>query len=152
MNSQDIRQFSQENLPPEITKMTLEEFLESGLEECEYIKGKLVPMLPNSLEHGRVRVNLILPLGLYVRENRLGRVYGPFTEFRVGECILVPDIAFLSNEHIPDDRSKMSPVPPDLAVEVVSPTDVSRQIEEKCLPTLRLGRSSYGYLNPDPKR
>ena len=56
MNSQDIRQFSQENLPPEITKMTLEEFLESGLEECEYIKGKLVPMLPNSLEHGRVRV------------------------------------------------------------------------------------------------
>ena len=55
MNSQDIRQFSQENLPPEITKMTLEEFLESSLEECEYIKGKLVPMLPNSLEHGRVR-------------------------------------------------------------------------------------------------
>ena len=37
MNSQDIRQFSQENLPPEITKMTLEEFLESSLEECEYI-------------------------------------------------------------------------------------------------------------------
>ena len=151
MNSQDIRQFSQENLPPEITKMTLEEFLESGLEECEYIKGKLVPMLPNSLEHGRVRVNLILPLGLYVRENRLGRVYGPFTGFRVGECILVPDIAFLSNEHIPDDRSKMSPVPPDLAVEVVSPTDVSRQIEEKVFAYLEAGTQLVWVLKPRSK-
>ena len=148
MNSQDIRQFSQENLPPEITKMTLEEFLESGLEECEYIKGKLVPMLPNSPEHGRVRVNLILPLGLYVRENRLGRIYVPFTGFRVGECVLVPDIAFLSNEHIVDDRSDISPIPPDLAVEIVSLTDVSHQVEEKTFTYLEAGTQLVWVLKP----
>ena len=139
MNAQEVRQFLQEGLLRKTIPMTLEEFLASGLEECEYIDGKLVPMLPNSLEHGTVRVNLILPLGLYVRENRLGRVYVPFTGFRVGECVLVPDLAFLSNEHIPDDRSKMSPVPPDLAVEVVSQTDMSHRVEEKAFTYLEAG-------------
>jgi Uma2 family endonuclease len=63
----------------------------------------------------------------------------------------VPDIAFLSNEHIPDDRSKMSPVPPDLAVEVVSPTDVSRQIEEKVFAYLEAGTQLVWVLKPRSK-
>jgi hypothetical protein len=37
MNTHTGHQFSQENLPPEIPKMTLEEFLESDLEGYEYI-------------------------------------------------------------------------------------------------------------------
>ena len=157
MNSQDIRQFSQENLPPEITKMTLEEFLESGLEECEYIKGKLVPMLPNSLEHGDISVNLIFRLGSHIRENQLGRVYLPDTGFKVGERVLMPDIAFVSTDRLPTDRSKASPVPPDLAVEVVSRTDIEHQIEEKVFAYLEAGTQLVWVLKPyevggDPKR
>ena len=148
MNTQKDPQFPQKGLPLETTPMTLEEFLESGIEESEYIEGKLVPMLPNSPEHGRVRVNLTLLLGLYIREYQLGRIYVPFTGLRVGECVLVPDIAFLLNKHIADDRSEIFPVPPDLAVEIVSPRDTSHQVEEKTFTYLEAGTQLVWVLKP----
>ena len=142
---------SQAGIPPKPIKMTLEEFLESDLEGYEYIKGELIPMPPTSIEHGDISMNLISPLNSYVRENQLGRIYIPDTGFRVGERVLMPDIAFLSNEHIPADRSKASPVPPDLAVEVVSPTDISRQIEEKVFAYLEAGTQLVWVLKPVSK-
>ena len=151
MNTQDVRQFSQENLPPETLTMTLEEFLESDLEGYEYIKGELFRVPPTSIEHGDISMNLISLLHSYARENQLGRVYMPDTGFRVGERVLMPDIAFLSNEHLPDDRSKASPIPPDLAVEVVSPTDVSHQVEEKAFAYLEAGTQLVWVLKPVSK-
>jgi Uma2 family endonuclease len=151
MDAQDVRQFSQESFPPETTTMTLEEFLESDLEGYEYVKGELVPMPPTSGEHGRISVNLILPLGLYVRENRLGDIYVSETGFRVGERVLVPDIAFLSTDHIPADLSKVFPIPPDLAIEVVSPTDALHRVEEKAFTYLEAGTQLVWVLKPRSK-
>ena len=142
---------SQEGLPPKPITMTLEEFLESDLEGYEYVKAELIPVPPTSLEHGNITTNLFLPLGLYVRENQLGSVYMPDTGFKVGERVLMPDIAFLANARIPDDLSKASPVPPDLAVEVVSRTDVSRQIEEKAFAYLEAGTQLVWVLKPRSK-
>ena len=151
MNTQAVDQFSHEELPPELTKMTLAEFLESDLEGYEYVKGELVPMPPTSIEHGRISTNLFLPLVLYVRDNQLGDVYMPDTGFKVGERVLIPDIAFLSNEHIPDDQSKASPIPPDLAVEVVSPTDILHRVEEKAFAYLEAGTQLVWVLKPRSK-
>ena len=151
MDAQDVRQFRHENLSPETATMTLEEFLESDLEGYEYVKGELVPMPPTSLEHGNITTNLFLPLGLYVRENQLGSVYMPDTGFRVGERVLIPDIAFLANARIPDDLSKASPIPPDLAVEVVSPTDALHRVEEKAFTYLEGGTQLVWVLKPVSK-
>ena len=151
MNTQAVDQFSHEELPPEITKMTLEEFLESDLEGYEYVRGELVPMPPTSGEHGRISVNLILPLGLHVRENQLGDVYVSETGFTVGERVLMPDIAFLSNEHIPTDLSKVFPIPPDLAIEVVSPTDALHRVVEKAFAYLDAGTQLVWVLEPKSK-
>ena len=142
---------SQEGLPLKPIKMTLEEFLESDFEGYEYIKGELIPVPPTSIEHGDISMNLILPLTIYVRENQLGHIYIPDTGFRVGERVLMPDIAFLSNEHIPDDRSKASPVPPDLAVEVVSPSDKLRDVEEKAFAYLEAQTQLVWVLSPTSK-
>ncbi|MCY3742714.1 MAG: Uma2 family endonuclease [Candidatus Poribacteria bacterium] len=142
---------SQEGLPLKPIKMTLEEFLESSLETCEYIGSELVPILPNSLEHGGIRTNLLLRLGSYVRENQLGSVYAPFTGFRVGSHILVPDIAFISTDKLPTDRSEIFPIPPDLAVEVVSPTDVLHRVEEKVFAYLEAGTQLVWVIKPRSK-
>ena len=142
---------SQERLPPKPIKMTLEEFLESDLEGYEYVKGELIPVPPTSIEHGDISMNLISLLNSYVRENQLGRIYIPDTGFRVGERVLMPDIAFLLNEHLPDDRSKTSPNPPDLAVEVVSRTDIEYQIEEKAFAYLEVGTQFVWVLKPVSK-
>jgi len=62
--------------------ITLEAFLENDLEGYEYVKGKLVPMPPPSMEHGEIILNIILVLGSHVRENQLGRLYTAETTFQ----------------------------------------------------------------------
>ena len=50
-----------------------------------------------------------------------------------------PDVAFISTAHLPEDESKGSPIPPDFAVEVVSPTDVQWRVTEKVQAYLNAG-------------
>ncbi|RKU20851.1 hypothetical protein C6499_23010 [Candidatus Poribacteria bacterium] len=147
MRQQDARSITQETLPPP-KKMTLEEFLESDLEGYEYVKGELIPMPAASWKHGIVSARIFLCLGLYVRENQLGEVVTPDTGFQVGERVLKPDVAFLSTAHLPDDTSRASPLPPDLAVEVVSPSDVFRRVIEKAFAYLEAGTQMVWIVEP----
>ena len=150
MNAQEVQRISPDSLLPDIPKMTLEEFLESDLEGYEYIKGELVPMPPPSMLHGRISTNLFLPLGFYIRKNQLGDIYMD-VGFTVGDRVLIPDVAFLSNANMPDSLSKACPVPPDLAVEVVSPTDASSRVEEKAFAYLEAGTQLVWVLKPQSK-
>ena len=151
MNVQEVQQISPNNLPPDIPKMTLEEFLESDLEGYEYIKGELFPMAPTSVEHGDISMNIIAQLNIHVRANQLGRVYAPDTGFQVGDRFLIPDIAFISTDKLPTDRSKAFSVPPDMAVEVVSPSDTLNRIQEKVFPYLEAGTQLVWLLEPRAK-
>ena len=148
MDQQNVREFTQEMPPAEHTAMTLEEFLASDLEGYEYVKGELIPMPATSWEHGLISAQVFLRLGTYVEENRLGKVVAPDTGFQVGERVLKPDVAFLSTAHLPDDPSRAAPVPPDLAVEVVSRTDISHRIEEKAFAYLEAGTQMVWVLKP----
>ena len=148
MDAQEVHHITPDSLPPEIPKMTLEEFLESDLEGYEYIKGELIPMAPTSMEHGDISINLISQLNTYVRENQLGRIYMPDTGFQVGDRFLIPDIAFISTDRLPADRSKACPVPPDIAVEVVSPSDTLHRIQEKVFAYLEAGTQLVWVLEP----
>ena len=140
-----------EGAPPAPVTMTLEEFLQSDLEGCEYVEGELIPKMPTSLNHGKIISKLLLRLLPHVYENELGDVYPADTGFRVGEGLLVPDIAFVSHERIPDDMDKASPIPPDLAVEVVSPTDVLSRLVEKAFAYLEAGTHLVWVVEPKSK-
>ena len=148
MDPKNTREFKQEMPLPEHSKMTLEEFLESDLEGYEYIKGVLIPMPPTSGEHGDISTNLFLFLGPYVHENQLGRVYTSDTGFQIGERVLMPDIAFVSSARLPDDRRKAFSIPPDLAVEVVSPTDIQYRVIEKAFAYLDAGTRLVWIIEP----
>ena len=137
-----------EGAPPAPVKMTLEEFLESDLEGYEYVEGELIPRMPTSLKHGKISLKLGSRLFQHVDENRLGNVYPAPTGFRVGERLLIPDIAFVSIARIPEDVDKASPIPPDLAVEVVSPSDMSERIEAKAFAYLAAGTQMVWVLKP----
>ena len=140
-----------EGVPLESVKMTLEEFLESDLEGYEYVEGELIPKMPTSLKHGKIISKLLLRLLPHVYENELGDVYPADTGFRVGERLLVPDVAFVSIARIPEDVDKASPIPPDLAVEVVSPTDVLNRIVEKAFAYLEAGTQLVWVVEPKSK-
>ena len=136
------------SLAPIETDMTLEEFLQSDLEGYEYVKGKLIPMAPPTMEHGDISMSLSLLLGIYIRENKLGRLYPADTDFKLGDRIVKPDIAFVSTARLPENRRQASPVPPDLAVKVVSPTDIQYRVTEKAFTYLDAGTRLVWVIEP----
>ena len=139
------------SLAPLETDMTLEDFLESDLEGYEYVKGKLIPMAPPTMEHGEISMNLSVLLNLHVRENQLGRLYPADTDFKLGDRLVKPDVAFVSTARLPENRRQGSPVPPDLAVEVLSPTDIQYRVIEKAFAYLDAGTRLVWVIEPVAK-
>ena len=142
-------------LPPEMcaipTTMTLEEFLEQDVDGYEYVNGELVPMAPPSREHGEISINVIRYLDAHVYQNKLGRLYTAETTFQVGERTAKPDVAFVSTTRLTGDKTKGFSIPPDLAIEVVSPSDVLSRIAEKALAYLDAGTRLVWVLEPVSK-
>ena len=136
------------SLAPLETDMTLEDFLESDLEGYEYVEGKLIPMAPPTMEHGEISMNLSFLLSLHIRENQLGRLYPADTDFKLGERLVKPDIAFVSTARLPENKRQASPVAPDLAVEVVSPTDIQYRVVEKAFAYLNAGTRLVWIIEP----
>ena len=149
LNSQTNPESVQEILPH--GPMTMEEFLENDLEGYEYVKGELVPMAAAAIVHGEVGINLIIPLGIYVRENNLGRLYSLETTFQLGDRVVKPDIAFVSIERLSDEKFKGFPIAPDLAIEIVSPSDKQYNVTEKALAYLKAGTRLVWVIEPIAK-
>ena len=131
--------------------MTLAEFLENDVEGYEYVKGELVPMSPATMIHGKISSKLHIRLGLHVEENRLGELYIAETTFQLDDRVVKPDIAFVSIDRLPEDENQASPIPPDLAVEVVSPSDKHYDVTEKALAYLRSGTRLVWVIEPVAK-
>ncbi len=148
MDSRENSELIKEVQPHEYGTMTLQEFLASDLEGYEYVKGELKPMSPPTMEHGEVSMSLILPLGTYIRDKNLGHLYPADTTFKLGDRIVKPDIAYVSTERLPENRRQASPIAPDLAVEVASPTDSLYDITEKALAYLEAGTRLVWVIEP----
>ena len=133
------------------TTMTLAEFLENDVPGYEYAKGELIPMSPATRRHGKISVSIIRYLDRYVYENGLGEVYTAETTFQVGERVMKPDVAFVSTDRLDVDEDKTFPIPPDLAIEVVSPTDVHYRIVRKTFDYLAAGTRLVWVLDPVAK-
>ena len=136
------------SLAPIETDLTLDEFCQSDLEGYEYFNGALIPTAPTTIEHGGITMNLGLLLGLHVRENQLGHVYMAGTYFKLGDRVVKPDIAYLSTARLPENERQASPVAPDLAVEVLSPTDIQYRVIEKAFAYLNAGTRLVWVIEP----
>lgn len=128
--------------------MTIDEFLEKDVEGFEYVKGELIPMPDASIRHGEISVNIVHYLYQYVREKKIGRLYTAETSFKVGDRVLKPDVAFVSNERIIGDKDKGYTIPPDLAVEVVSPSDIQSRVTGKVHAYLNAGTRCVWVIEP----
>ncbi|MXZ00683.1 Uma2 family endonuclease [Candidatus Poribacteria bacterium] len=128
--------------------MTLDEFCQSNLEGYEYFNGALIPIAPTTMEHGEISMNLSLLLGLHVRENQLGRLYMAGTDFKFGNRLVKPDVAFVSTARLPGNRRGIFSIAPDLAVEVVAPTDIQYRIIEKAFAYLEAGTRMVWIIEP----
>ncbi len=97
--------------------------------------GRIVTMSPAGAGHGDVIMRLAAVLAAHVYEHRLGLVYDGQTGFRLSvDFCFCPDLSFVSHERaklILPVREKLFHGAPDLAVEVLSPSDSITKTEEK---------------------
>ena len=119
----------------------------------DLVKGELRKMSPAGGEHGAIIVRLTVALGQYVEENDLGVVFGAETGFKLAsnpDTVLGPDVAFVSNEKIPPTGIPVAywPGAPDLAVEVISPGNTRREMEEKIEEYLAAGVRLVWIISP----
>ena len=102
----------------------------------ELVEGVLQMMSPAGGRHGFVAMRIGALLEPHVRSRKLGRVCAAETGFLLStdpDTVRAPDVAFVNAEAIGkiDDLNGYLPVAPDLAVEVVSPSDTSTEVEAK---------------------
>ncbi len=134
--------------------VTAEQLFEMGKHShYELIRGELRKMSPTRLPHGLVTGNLTVLLGHYVRTNRLGAVCGAETGFVLNldpDIVLAPDVAFIRRERLPKGPRlpRTRDEAPDLAVEVMSPGDTSRSMEEKAHGWLAAGTAMVWVGDP----
>jgi len=88
-----------------------------------------------------------------VKEQNLGQVFCAETGFllaRDPDTVRAPDIAFVHKDRLSTGAVEETfwPGAPDLAVEVVSPGDTIREIDEKAKAWLAAGASLVWVVNP----
>ncbi|MEO8435808.1 MAG: Uma2 family endonuclease [Pyrinomonadaceae bacterium] len=120
----------------------------------ELVKGELIRMPPPpGHKHGLVAMRIAGPLHQYVESNNLGVVYAAETGFKIEEdpdTVRAPDVAFLRRERIEaaGDVKGYWRGAPDLAVEVLSPSDRVTAVEEKVQKWLEAGTRMVWVVSP----
>lgn len=135
------------------TPMTPEQLLalpdSKGL---EIVRGKLVENKVGA-ESSQLAMDIVGILNHYLRTNRIGRLYGPDTSFQCfafdPSMVRKPDVAFLSYAKWPKNKKIGSyiKVVPELAIEVLSPNDVVKEVYDKVEDYRKAGVSLIWVVN-----
>jgi len=124
--------------------MTAEELIKlpRGQHRYELVKGELLTMSPSGGQHGAVTMYLSAPLATFVLANKLGIVFGAETGFileRNPDTVLAPDFSFIRKGRIETIPATYLEIPPDLAVEVISPSESKPKVEKKTAQWFEFG-------------
>lgn len=119
----------------------------------ELVDGRLLVREPAGFRHGRVVATLATILGTHVREHRLGVVLTGDAGFilrRGPDTVRAPDVSFVSRARIPDPEPvSFAELAPDLAVEIVSPSNSPDQIAGRVRDLLAAGTRLIWILDPE---
>ncbi len=118
-----------------IQRITVDEFdkfvnlPENQEQHFEFIGGEIVEVPSNPLS-SHIATIFIVAIGIYLKQHDIGWLTGADGGYQVAGERYAPDVAFISKAkqaELPYDIG-YNPNPPDLVVEVVSPTDNLKQL------------------------
>ena len=123
--------------------------------QTELVKGEVVVMSPPSFIHGWVQNQFGFALETYARATKSGRVTvesGMLTEDGP-DTVRGPDVAFWSFARLPLNQTPVvfANVAPDLAVEVVSPSNSRKDIAKKVREYFAAGGPMVWVVDPDER-
>ena len=140
----------------QIKRHTAEEFdqfvllPENADKAFEFIGGEIVEMVSNNYASETAMI-IATHIGMYLLQNKTGRMTGADGGYIIAGERYIPDVAYISYEKQPEpSHDAYNPNPPDLVVEVVSPTDSERQLSIKISNYLAAGAIVW-VARPDVK-
>ena len=118
----------------------------------ELVRGKLRKIALAGQYHGEHAGTVFVSLHIYVRTNGLGKTYAAETGFKIGsnpDHVRAPDAAFVSRERLEaiGEGPGYWPAAPDLAIEVISPSDRYTEVAEKVRDWLDAGTRMVVVVN-----
>ena len=136
-------------------RYTTDEFmaLPIDLKRYELVRGRLVEVPVTSFKHGVIEINIVLILGQHVRRRRLGQLTPGDAKHllaRDPDTLRQPDVAFIRTERLPppDEWEVYGQVVPDLAVEILSPSNTAAEMRDKVAEYLRVGVRLVWVVDP----
>ncbi|MEH2291686.1 Uma2 family endonuclease [Nostoc sp.] len=124
-----------------ILKLTTEQFYQlcegnPDLQLERNAQGELIIMPPTGGETGRSNVNLILQLASWNEQKQLGEVFDSSTGFTLPNgADRSPDVSWVDKSRwdslTKEQREKFIPLCPDFAIEIISPSDSLKKVQEK---------------------
>ena len=116
----------------------------------EYIEGEL-EVSPAGMLHESIGVKLISELQEFVKKFGFGRIYGSSVGYRMKSGnVLSPDVSFVRKSRLPEGKSPegFGHFAPDLAVEILSPSDNLNKVEKKVSEYFENGSELVWVINP----
>jgi Uma2 family endonuclease len=132
-----------------LTADELEQMPDDDSVQVELDEGELIIMPPAGPGHGSVEVRIARIIANYVEEHDLGEVYSGDTGFRLNDMVVrAPDVAFVRKERIEAIASEgFARGAPDLAVEILSPSNKPGQLERKIAQYFAAGCQTVWIVN-----
>lgn len=138
--------------------MTADELLQlpDDGQQHELVRGQLLTMSPTSSRPAMVATRFGLEIGVFVRQHGLGEVGGADWGFKLQsdpDTVRAPDFAFVRADRIPPEGVPPGfwPGAPDLALEVLSPTDRFADVMTKVEEYLAAGTRMVIVVDPEAR-
>ena len=120
--------------------------------KCELIDGEII-MTPVGAEHEQIGAVLLARLYAYVSQRRLGYVWGSSIGYRFKEGnVRSPDVSFVVLGKLVGLKRPPKTFPqfaPDLAVEILSPSDTIEALHQKIVEYFDNGTKLVWVVNPE---
>jgi Uma2 family endonuclease len=122
----------------------------------ELVRGELTTMAPAGADHGRIGARILRLVDSHVDQHKLGHTFNADTGFylsRSPDTVRAPDISFVSMRRVPAAGlpQKFFEGAPDLAVEVLSPSDTVEETEDKIAEYFEAGCLMVWIVTPKRK-
>jgi Uma2 family endonuclease len=134
------------------TEADLEALPENGYIH-ELVNGELVMSPKNNYQHGDICAQLLIALGSHARTHKLGAVWDSSTGFwmRNRNC-RAPDVSFVSKARLKGfmrSARQFFPGAPDLAVEVLAPSNTPAELNERLKDFFSSGTQLAWVVHPE---
>jgi Uma2 family endonuclease len=118
----------------------------------ELVAGRVIRMSPPGWQHGLIVVRLAGLLDAHARRRGLGAVVTEvgFKLRSNPDTVRGPDISFVRQDRLPAEKKRdYWSGAPDLAIEILSPSDTPRDIDAKVSDYLSTGVSEVVIIDPE---